>query len=163
MVKMDHQISGTGSAPIDIFTLVATEFINWEVLQFHLKATFLHDLVDSNPKALSEDNFYRTIKTKFQYLKVQGLWSPAESTKLVMEGELAGLNMAMNKMVKSRERGHTGVNGWCQDVKCYQDYLLPIPQERAIPRQLYLGEEGRQNIRKQRNFGDFRIGLFYSL
>ena len=55
MVEMACWISEIGSAPIDLSDLVATAFIDCEVLALQLKATGLHDLVESNPKALSVD------------------------------------------------------------------------------------------------------------
>ena len=76
MAKMDRRISGIGSDPIYLSTLVATAFINCKVLALQLKDTGLHDLVDSNTKNLSVDNITRTLKTKFWYLKAQGLWIP---------------------------------------------------------------------------------------
>ena len=42
-----------------------------EVLIFQLRVTGLHGLVDSNPKALSEDDIIQKLKTKFQYFKAQ--------------------------------------------------------------------------------------------
>ena len=73
MSKISHQISGTGSAPVDQYILVVTAFIYCEVLEVQLKAIGLHDLVDGKPKALSEDEIIRTLKTKLQSLNAQGM------------------------------------------------------------------------------------------
>ena len=59
---MACRISGTGSAPIDISTFFATNFIKFEVLDFHLKASGLHDLADSNPEALYADDTIWTLQ-----------------------------------------------------------------------------------------------------
>ena len=62
MAEMACPISGTGSDPIDISTLVVTSFINCEVLAFQVKDTGLYDFVYSKPKALSIDNIIWTLK-----------------------------------------------------------------------------------------------------
>ena len=72
---MAHRISGTGSAPIELYTLVAISFIDCNIMAFHMKTTCLHNLVDSNPKSLSSDDIIHTLKNKFHSLKAQGLWS----------------------------------------------------------------------------------------
>ena len=82
MAEMDHHITRTGSAPIDLSTLVATDFIYCKVPAFQMNATGLHNLVDRNPKALSSDEIIRTLKTKFHYLKAQGLWCHSKGDKL---------------------------------------------------------------------------------
>ena len=96
---MDRHISGTGSAPIDLPTLIATDFIYYEVLAFQMKDTVLHDLDDSNPKFLYADDTIRTLKTKFRSIKAQGLCNSSESKKLCMEGCLARLKLSMNNQV----------------------------------------------------------------
>ena len=75
---MARRISRTGYDPIDMSTLVATDFIAWEVLYFYMKATFLHDLVKSNPKAMYAYEIIQKLNTKFRSLKAQGLWIPSE-------------------------------------------------------------------------------------
>ena len=82
MAEMARWTSGAGSAPIDLSTLVATTFVDCEVLVFQLKDTGFHYLVNSNSKSLSVDEIIWILKTKFQSLKYQGLWSPAESKKV---------------------------------------------------------------------------------
>ena len=69
MVEISRRISGTGYAPIDLSTLVATAFIDCELISFQMKTTCLNDLVDSNPKALSVDEIIRNLNTKFRSLK----------------------------------------------------------------------------------------------
>ena len=96
---MARRIIGTVSAPINLSTLVATAFIYYKELYFRPKDTGLNDLVEIKPKALFADNIIRTLNNKFRSLKAQGLWSTSEGKKLYMEGELAGLNLAMNKLV----------------------------------------------------------------
>ena len=111
MDEMAYHISGTGSAPIDMSTLIATDFIGCKILDFHLKATCLHDLVGSNPKALSIYEIIQTLKTKLRSLKAQGPWIPSEGNKLDTKGELTGINLAMNKLVELQKRGQTNGNG----------------------------------------------------
>ena len=45
------------------------------------------------------------------------MWITPEINKLDIEGELAGLKMAMNNMVESQKRGKPGGNGQYQDCK----------------------------------------------
>ena len=99
MAKMARRISRIESAPIDLYTLVSTAFINWEVLDFHLKDTGLHGLVDSNPKYLFANEIIRTLKKKFRSFKAQGLWNPHESKKVDTEGDLDGLKLDMKIIV----------------------------------------------------------------
>ena len=77
-----------------------------------MKATFLHDLVDSNTKALSAEDIIWKLKTKFRSLKAQVMWSTHEENKLDTEGDLYGLNLAMNNLMETQKRGQTGGN--CQ-------------------------------------------------
>ena len=59
------QISGTVSAAIDLVTSLSTEFIDCKVLAFQLNVTDLHELVESNTKAIYEYYIIRTLKIKF--------------------------------------------------------------------------------------------------
>ena len=68
-------------------------------------------LVYSNHKVLYSGNIIRTLKTKFRSLKAQGLWIPDESKKVDTEGDLSGIKLFINKLVKSQKRGKTGRNG----------------------------------------------------
>ena len=104
VAKTACQISGTSSAPIDLYTLVSTAFIDCEVLAFYMKATGLHDLVYSNHNALYADEIIRTLKTKFWSLMDQGMWSPSEGKKLDTGVDLVELKLAMNKLVESQKR-----------------------------------------------------------
>ena len=119
MAEMACRISSIVSATIDLSTLVATAFIDCEVLSFQMKDTVLDDLFDINTKALSAYEIIRTLKTKFQYLKAQGLWSPSEGKKLDMYDELYILKMVMNKLVESQKRGQIGGHGRSQDGKAW--------------------------------------------
>ena len=69
MDEMDRRICGTGYTPIDLYTLVATDFIDCKVLAFQQKATQLHNLVESNHKTLHVDKIIWTLKTKLRSLK----------------------------------------------------------------------------------------------
>ena len=74
---MARRISGTGSTPINISSLVATDFFNLDLLASQMQATGLHELVRSNNKALSAVDIIQDLKMKLRSLKDQGLWSPA--------------------------------------------------------------------------------------
>ena len=76
MAKISCRISVTGSAHIDLSTLVIAAFIECEILAFHLKDKLLHDMFNSNYKALSEDEIIQTLETKFWSLKSQVLCIP---------------------------------------------------------------------------------------
>ena len=82
MAETACQISGTGSSPIDLPTLVATASVHCEVVSFQLKDTGLHDLVDINPNSLSSNESIHTLKAKFWSLKAQVLWRISEGNKL---------------------------------------------------------------------------------
>ena len=82
-----------------------------------MKACSLHYLVDRNYKVLPEDEIIQTLKTKFCYIKAQGLWSPSEGNKLDMGGDLDGLKLDTNNMAESQKRGKTGGNGRPQSEK----------------------------------------------
>ena len=124
MAGMACRTSRIGSATIDLSTLVETAFIDCEVLTFHMKATCLHELVDSNTKALSADSIIRNLKTKLWSLKYQGLCSTFEGDKLDTEGDLSGIKMSINKLVQSKKRVQTGGNGQSQEFKSW--YLSVI-------------------------------------
>ena len=110
MTKMACGTSITGYDPIDLYTLAATAFIQCEVLSFYMKTKGLHNLVYSKPKALSTDEIIRTLKTKLQPLKAQGLWSPAESKKVDTQGDMDGLKLSMKNMAETQKRRQTGLN-----------------------------------------------------
>ena len=84
IAEMARQISGTGYAPIELYTLFATAFIDCEVLAFHMKSTGLHNLSNRKPKSLSVDDIIWTLKTKFWSHKAQGLSSTYEGNILDM-------------------------------------------------------------------------------
>ena len=54
MAEMAGRIRGIGSNPIYMYTLVANFFIDFAVLDFHLKDKWLHDLVERNPKSCKQ-------------------------------------------------------------------------------------------------------------
>ena len=100
MTEMSRRIIGTGTALIDLSTMVTTVFINCEVMDFQQNAKGLQDLVESNPKALSSDNIIRNLKTKSWSLKAQGLLSHYEIKKVDTEDDLSGTKMAMKNMLE---------------------------------------------------------------
>jgi hypothetical protein len=97
VVELCRRISGTGSAPTDLVVLAAATFLECDVLAFKLKAIKVHDEVDDNPRAMTWDAVVRTLKTKYQSLKGQGLWTP-QATSKKKDDELSGLHAAITKL-----------------------------------------------------------------
>ena len=62
--EMDRWISVTGSASIELSTLVSTALIDCDILDFQLKATGLRGLVYIKSKSLSVDEIIRNLRTK---------------------------------------------------------------------------------------------------
>ena len=113
--------------------MITTSFIDCKVLVLNIKATGIHDLVDSIPKALYAYEIIWTLKTKFQSLKAQGLWSTAETKKVDTDGEMAGLNLTMNEKVEFQKRGQRGkklLTSRQQIAGIDQNYLFTMPQKR---------------------------------
>ena len=59
---------------VDLSDLVATTSINCKVLDFHIKATGLYYMVDSNLKALSSYGIIWNLNNKLRSLKAQRLF-----------------------------------------------------------------------------------------
>ena len=68
MATMDCQINITASAPNNLSTFAATDFIYYKIWALQLKATGLYDLVDIN----SKEEITWTLKAKFRFLKEKG-------------------------------------------------------------------------------------------
>ena len=117
MAKIACRTCRIGSAPIDLSTLFTTTYINCEVLALELKDKGLHDLVDRNPKPLSEDDIIRNLKVKTCPLKAQGLWNTSENKKVDTEVEIAGLKLAMKNLLGYHKRVQVGGKGRYQDRK----------------------------------------------
>ena len=111
MAEMARRISGIGCAPIDLYKLVDTDFIDCKVLALQLKYAFPHDLFDSNFKALSIDDIIRTLNTKLWSLKDQGLWITSEVKKLDMEGCPTVIKLAIKNLAESSKRVQIGGSG----------------------------------------------------
>ena len=118
IVELCRRISGTGSAPADLVVLAAATFLECDVLSFKLKAIQVHDAVDENFQAMTWDSVVRTLKTKYQSLKGQGLWTPQLTTKK-RDSELSGLHAAINKLTAQVEGGSTGGTGNGAGLRCY--------------------------------------------
>jgi transcriptional regulator NrdR family protein len=116
VVELCRRISGTGSAPADLVVLAAGTFLECDVLAFKLKAIKIHDEVDENANSMSWDSVVRSLKTKYQSLKGQGLWTPQATTKK-KDDELSGLHAAINKLTAQVQNGGAGDgNG---GTRCY--------------------------------------------
>jgi hypothetical protein len=116
VVELCRRISGTGSAPADLVVLAAGTFLDCDVLAFKLKAIKVHDEVDEDSRSMSWDTVVRTLKTKYQSLKGQGLWSPQATTKK-RDDEMAGLHAAINKL--TAQVGGGAGNGGGGGIRCY--------------------------------------------
>ena len=120
VVELCRRISGTGSAPSDLVVLAAGTFLECDVLPFKLKAIQVHDTVDDNFHAMTWDSVVRTLKTKYQSLKGQGLWTP-QITNKKKESELSGLHAAINKLA-AKVDGSSGEGGGAstsEGPRCY--------------------------------------------
>jgi hypothetical protein len=123
VVELCRRISGTGSAPADLVVLAASTFLECDVLSFKLKAIKVHDDVDEDARVMTWDAVVRTLKTKYQSLKGQGLWTPQSTTKK-KDDELSGLHAAINKLsaeVAGSRDGGGGKDGGGDKggVRCY--------------------------------------------
>jgi hypothetical protein len=107
VVKLCCRISGTGCTPTNIIVLAAATFLECDVLSFKLKAIKVHDDVDEDAGAMSWDGVVRTLKTKYQSLKGQGLYS-LQATSKKREVELSGLHAAYNKLAAKAGGGVGG-------------------------------------------------------
>jgi hypothetical protein len=115
VVELCRRISGTGSAPSDLVVLAAATFLECDVLAFKLKAIKVHDDVDEDSRAMTWDAIVRSLKTKYQSLKGQGLWTPQATTKK-KDDEISGLHAAINKL--TAQVGAASGNG-VGGVRCY--------------------------------------------
>jgi hypothetical protein len=91
-----------------------------DVLSFKLKAIAVHDEVDDNSQAMNWDSAIRTLKTKHQSLKGQGLWTPQATTKK-QDDEISGLRASLNKLSAHFNAGTGGRRGDRKDTRtCYK-------------------------------------------
>jgi hypothetical protein len=81
VVELCRRITGTGLAPTNLVVLAAATFLECDVLSFKLKVIAVHDKLDDNSQAMNWDSIIRTLKTKYQSLKGQNLWTPQEASK----------------------------------------------------------------------------------
>jgi hypothetical protein len=120
VIELCRRITGTGLAPTDLGVLAAATFLNCDVLSFKLKAIAIHDMVDDNPLSMNWDAVVRTLKTKYQSLKGQSLWTPQASTKK-RDDEISGLHVAINKLSARINSGTGGGGGKATpDTRCYE-------------------------------------------
>jgi hypothetical protein len=70
IVEMARRITGSGSAPSDLTSIVAGGFVEYDVLAFKLKALSFFDIVDDDPKQISWEEIAR--KLKAMYLSILG-------------------------------------------------------------------------------------------
>jgi hypothetical protein len=115
-VELCRRISGTGLAPTNLVVLAAATFLECTVLAFKLKAIKVHDEVNDNSRAMTWDTVIRTLKTKYQSLKGQGLWTPQLTSKK-KDDELSGLHFAISKL--SAQVGGDGPNNGGGGPRCY--------------------------------------------
>jgi hypothetical protein len=62
ITKVARPIEGTGSAHNDISVLLATAFLDSDVLTFQLRASELHNIVNDDQSSQMEDQIVRTLK-----------------------------------------------------------------------------------------------------
>jgi hypothetical protein len=125
VIELCRRITGTGLAPTDLGVLAAATFLNCDVLSFKLKAIAIHDMVDDNPLSMNWDAVVRGLKTKYQSLKGQGLWTPQAPTKK-RDDDISGLHVAINKLSARINAGPSGGGGGggggsaTADTRCYE-------------------------------------------
>jgi hypothetical protein len=117
IIELCRQIFGAGSAPANLVVLAAAIFLECDVLSFKLKAIQVHDTVDENFRAMTWDLVVQTLKTKYQSLKGQGLWTPQLTTKK-KDSELSGLHAAINKLTAQVGGGLSGSTGNGAGLRC---------------------------------------------
>ena len=70
------RIEGSGQAPVDLGSLVASRFLECDALPFKLKAIEFHDALDLDPNSHAIDAILEGLETKYLSLHTQDLWSP---------------------------------------------------------------------------------------
>jgi hypothetical protein len=93
---MTRRISGSGLAPTDLTSIVASCFLDCDVLIFKLKASALFDLVDDNANAMPWEEIVRVLKAKCRSLLGKELWTPVKSVRTPESTTLDGLHAAIN-------------------------------------------------------------------
>ena len=77
VIELCRRISSTGFGPDDLGILVATCFLECDVMAFKLKSIWIHDQADINPRvAMGWDKVVRLNKKKYLALAGQKLWTP---------------------------------------------------------------------------------------
>jgi hypothetical protein len=118
IVEMARRITGSGSAPSDLTSIVAGCFVECDVLAFKLKALQFADLVDTDPKQMSWEEIVRQLKAKYLSLLGSGVWEPQKSqTNRAEESVLDGLHAAINKL-SAQVEGGGGQGGGQGHIRC---------------------------------------------
>jgi hypothetical protein len=104
VTEMTRRITGSGSSPLDLTSIVASTFLECDVLAFKMKALSIHDLVDNNPTAMGWEEIVRVLKAKYVSLEGRDLWTPTANTTPA-ESVLDGLHAAINKLTAQVEGG----------------------------------------------------------
>ena len=82
MIEKTRRVVRSGSATSDITYIVFQCFIGCDVLALKLKALQFYDILIENNTWMEWDAKVQKLKTKYQSLKYQSLWSPkAMNTK----------------------------------------------------------------------------------
>ena len=71
---MVRRLEGSGQAPNDQTSLVASPSIECDVFGFKIKAANIHDVVDRNPKFTAVEDILEHLEDKYILLKNQKLW-----------------------------------------------------------------------------------------
>jgi hypothetical protein len=116
VIELCRRISGTGSVPADLVVLAAATFLECGILALKLKAIMVHDEVDENARAMSWDTVVCTLKTKYQSLKGQVLWTP-QATNKKKDNKIAGLHAPISKLSTQVSSGSGKGRG--RGIQCY--------------------------------------------
>jgi hypothetical protein len=98
VIEMTRRIQGSGLAPTDLTSIVASCFIDCDVLAFKLKALSFFDLVDDDATAMTWEDIVRQLKQKYRSLLGQELWDPQKKMKPADTSVLDGLQASINKL-----------------------------------------------------------------
>jgi hypothetical protein len=131
IIEMTRRITGSGSSPVDLTSIVASTFLECDVLSFKIKALSIHDLVDEKPTAMEWEEIVRVLKAKYTSLEGQDLWTPTSNTKPA-ESVLDGLHAAINKLAAQVDGGPNGQGSMqCWTCNQYGHSKADCPQNRS--------------------------------
>ena len=98
VIEKTSHIIGSGPAPSNITSIFAQCFIECSVIAFKLKTLQFCDIVDDDPTGMEWDATAQKIKTKYQSIESQDLWSTKAMNAKKNSNELTGIHAKVNKL-----------------------------------------------------------------